>query len=654
MPHIFISYRRVDSQAMTSLIYRSLVQEYGEKNVFMDTKAITSGQWWAQVQSALARADVVIVIVGPKWETEIQNRLNNGDDYVREEVRIALELKKNIILAFVDGENGIDPLRLPDDIRELPKYQGYQILHEPFFDASIELLKQNIPKTKRKLFSPFTVALLTLLLVVIVGLVIVINNNLNTGNPIIASQNTLDSTEIITEISQVTDTPILPTPTVDGVYVADGYDLPIGTAEERAGDDILPSGWIDATGFATMIGGTAYNTGADLNLATGDDLGLPVYAIASGEVIFQDELPVWGNITIIRHDPLFTPDGIVAYSRYSATRNMIVSVGDRVSRGQQIGEIGNTNGRTAAYLNFDISTTTILEEEAGDYPRLDLDYLLENYVDPLEFIRNNRPIRNTACLTPYTGKTLLWYWKGDSIPEQSIAEFSTNLRQNAPNVAGVIIKVADGTTWQGVFDNSELAINGTDDVAEWVSVLETQGLELHIWAVPKGVDTSAEADLLASVVNVAGVKSLILDVEPYTGFWEGSESDVTAFMAILREKIANPDFHISISVDPRSQHYEAIFPEAWRPFIDSVHVQLFWTAFRQIPEDTIQVAWETWGDYGLPLIPILQSDAPLSEQQVAFNNLTDTPLNVAGMTWWRAGTISDYEVVNQVPIINCP
>lgn len=653
MPRIFISYRRMDSQAIATLIYHRLVKEYGEKNVFLDTKAIRSGLWWDQVKTALIHADVVVVVVGPKWETEIQRRSDSGDDYVREEVRIALEQNKAILLAFVDGENGIDPNLLPEDIRDLPKYQGYQILHEPFFDASMELLMQNIPKTKRKLSLPFVFGMM-MMVAVIFGVIFLMNNMQNRDNPLDDSQS--DSTELVIATSGVVDTPVLPTPTrtpnAESTSVADGYDLPIGTADERAGDEILPSGWMNATGFATMIGGIAYNTGADLNFGTGNaDLGLPVYAIASGEVIFQDELPVWGNIIVIRHDPLFISGGIVAYSRYSSIRNVMVNEGDRVIRGQQIAEIGTAQGQFSPHLNFDISTTRILEANPADYPRMNLDYLLENYVDPLEFIRNNRPKRNIACLTPYMGKTLLWYWKGDSVSEQSIDEFATNLRQNAPNVAGVIVKVMDGEDWQGKFDTSALAIDGVEDIAEWVRVLEAHGLELHIWAVPNKLDTSP--DLLASVANVAGVKSLILDVESYYGFWEGTEAEVTAFVAVLRARITNPDFHISIAVDPRSFRYDTIFPDAWRPFIDSVHLQLFWTVFRQIPEDTIQDAWETWGDYGLPLIPMLQSDAPISEQQVAFNNLTDAPFNVVSITWWRAGVTNDYTVVNQIPPTNC-
>lgn len=656
MPRIFISYRRMDSQAIATLIYHRLVKEYGEKNVFLDTKAIRSGLWWDQVKTALIHADVVVVVVGPKWETEIQRRSDSGDDYVREEVRIALEQNKAILLAFVDGENGIDPNLLPEDIRDLPKYQGYQILHEPFFDASMELLMQNIPKTKRKLSLPFVFGMM-MMVAVIFGVIFLMNNMQNRDNPLDDSQS--DSTELVIATSGVVDTPVLPTPTrtpnAESTSVADGYDLPIGTADERAGDEILPSGWMNATGFATMIGGIAYNTGADLNFGTGNaDLGLPVYAIASGEVIFQDELPVWGNIIVIRHDPLFISGGIVAYSRYSSIRNVMVNEGDRVIRGQQIAEIGTAQGQFSPHLNFDISTTRILEANPADYPRMDLAYLRENYVDPLEFIRNNRPNRNSACVpTPYDGKTWVWHWRGNAVTEQTIDELARNLKRLAPNVSGIIVKVVDGENWQGAFDNGDMAINGVDDIARWVMVLEEHGLELHIWAVPEGVNITAETELLASAANVDGVQSLILDVEPYTGYWSGGQESVEPFMTSLREQITDPDFHIGLMIDPRPQNYDAIFPDEWRDYVDSIHPLVYWSTFRQIPEDTLQVMWETWGGYGLPIIPVFQGDAPLNEQQAALNKITDENWNIRGVSWWRLGAIEDYEVINQPPSVKC-
>ncbi|MCL4255581.1 MAG: peptidoglycan DD-metalloendopeptidase family protein, partial [Anaerolineae bacterium] len=112
-----------------------------------------------------------------------------------------------------------------------------------------------------------------------------------------------------------------------------------------------------------------------------------------GVVIFQGDLRVWGNVTVIRHDPLRAADGPIYYSRYGHMQNVVVKVGDRVKRGQKIGEVGKGFGNFAAHLHFDIVRTTALERYAGDWPGMDLARLERDYVDPLEFIRSNRPKR---------------------------------------------------------------------------------------------------------------------------------------------------------------------------------------------------------------------------------------------------------------------
>lgn len=185
----------------------------------------------------------------------------------------------------------------------------------------------------------------------------------------------------------------------DKRYLADGYDAPIGTSTERLTNDMWPGKWIDATGYAVryFIGdpSEAYHTGADLNLNQpyfDADRDAPVYSAASGVVTFSNRLPGWGWIIVIRHDPLLT-NGKVMYGRYAHVNNARVQVGDRVVRGQQIANVGNADGRFAYHLHFDLSHTTILESQPGDWPKLNLNRLLANYVDPQDFIAKNRPPR---------------------------------------------------------------------------------------------------------------------------------------------------------------------------------------------------------------------------------------------------------------------
>ena len=181
-----------------------------------------------------------------------------------------------------------------------------------------------------------------------------------------------------------------------GQFVADGFDPPVGTIDERRSGQVWPGKWFDATGFATRYidsgGGSAYHTGADLNLNKPHwnvDAGMPVYAVASGVVTFAGSKRIWNNIVIIRHDPL-TPGGPYVYSRSAHLAQIMVREGQRVRRGDQIGTIGKPQGGTE-HLHFDISPTEALFNNPADWPRLDWARLHRDYVDPKVFIMQHRP-----------------------------------------------------------------------------------------------------------------------------------------------------------------------------------------------------------------------------------------------------------------------
>ena len=193
------------------------------------------------------------------------------------------------------------------------------------------------------------------------------------------------------------EAPSEPRPTeIDGVKVADGYDSPVGTSAQRSGERLWPKGWLDATPFGKLyfIGtpSEAYHTGADLNFGRPyEDKGMACYACASGIVTFAARLGKWGNLVVIRHDPLYQPSGQIIYSRYAHLQNMRVTVGERVNRGQRICEISDAFGRYVPHLHFDLSATTLLETSPGNWPKLNYDQLVRHYIDPRDWISRHRP-----------------------------------------------------------------------------------------------------------------------------------------------------------------------------------------------------------------------------------------------------------------------
>src|SRR5436190_4239333 len=89
---VFVSYRRSDSGAYARNMYDALTQHLGAQSVFYDIDSIAPGRDFVDVLGeSLARADVLLVVIGPTWATctdeDGERRLDDPNDYVRLEVQ---------------------------------------------------------------------------------------------------------------------------------------------------------------------------------------------------------------------------------------------------------------------------------------------------------------------------------------------------------------------------------------------------------------------------------------------------------------------------------------------------------------------------------------------------------------------------------------
>jgi murein DD-endopeptidase MepM/ murein hydrolase activator NlpD len=186
------------------------------------------------------------------------------------------------------------------------------------------------------------------------------------------------------------------------VQFIDGFDAPVGTEEQRRSAQVWPGSWADLNSHLTRYqlsrGKWYYHTGADLNLPHNLDAGAPCYAIADGRVILselaRDPYKGWGNIIVIEHSPYRAPNGeqIWAFSRYAHLKQRLVSFGEVVKRGKQIGLVGKT-GTLGEHLHFDISINKKLQDNPRHWPKQDnRAEVEENYVNPLDFIQRYRPM----------------------------------------------------------------------------------------------------------------------------------------------------------------------------------------------------------------------------------------------------------------------
>ena len=139
--------------------------------------------------------------------------------------------------------------------------------------------------------------------------------------------------------------------------------------------------WYNAQDF-----GENRHLGEDWNKTTGGDTdcGEPVFASASGAVVFaRDAGPGWGNVILIEHT---AQDGTKVRSLYGHLEKIVKRSGT-VDRREQIGTVGNANGRYKCHLHFELrwNECPVWDEVGSGYSDL-----WHGWIDPSEFIERLR------------------------------------------------------------------------------------------------------------------------------------------------------------------------------------------------------------------------------------------------------------------------
>jgi hypothetical protein len=221
--------------------------------------------------------------------------------------------------------------------------------------------------------------------------------------------------------------------------------------------------------------------------------------------------------------------------------------------------------------------------------------------------------------TPYDGKILLVNWRAATTPGTTIADLAALLRAKVPNVAGVMLKTSNGVSWQGHLKGGggPQAVTGVTRIREWVDVFAQHDLEVHVWGVPRARreegaafsdDITKEADKFITAANVDGVKSLLLDVEHGTYYWQGTPVEAATLMRQIRDG-SRDDLHIGLILDGRRNRPFSFWVDPWIPFVDSLHPMVYpilfgtWQSIGQHLDD----AFRNLGDYNKPIVPMLQA-----------------------------------------------
>lgn len=133
---IFFSYRRSDHADFVERVRDWFAWRYGRDSVFMDFDTIPPFTRFADfIRQKVAECDVLVAVIGPRWMDTLRERLSDSeDDYVRIEIRLALEEGKPIAPICIKGAQAPRRRDLPPDLQPMMDY------HVAYLDAGRHFL----------------------------------------------------------------------------------------------------------------------------------------------------------------------------------------------------------------------------------------------------------------------------------------------------------------------------------------------------------------------------------------------------------------------------------------------------------------------------------------------------------------------------------
>ncbi|WP_431825273.1 4a-hydroxytetrahydrobiopterin dehydratase [Burkholderia sp. F1] len=143
-PLAFISYRRADSSAASRWLAQSVARTFGAQRVFIDTESIrTSDDWVERINEALSSATLLVPVMGAAWfsvaDKYNRRRIDNEDDWVRREIRYALDSKLAIMPVLLSGTRMPEPLAFPESIAKLSRFRAAE-LRDDHWESDLRLL----------------------------------------------------------------------------------------------------------------------------------------------------------------------------------------------------------------------------------------------------------------------------------------------------------------------------------------------------------------------------------------------------------------------------------------------------------------------------------------------------------------------------------
>ncbi len=148
MAQIFISYRRSDNAAGYSRdLAQKLREHFGDDEVFRDVRSIPPGEVFGEyIHKTLSACSVALIVIGQRWLSEADEdgrRLDDPKDWVRQEVKAALDNAKRVIPILVGKADMPKTEDLPEEIAALVDHNNYE-LSDRNWDRDVEQLIESL------------------------------------------------------------------------------------------------------------------------------------------------------------------------------------------------------------------------------------------------------------------------------------------------------------------------------------------------------------------------------------------------------------------------------------------------------------------------------------------------------------------------------
>jgi tetratricopeptide (TPR) repeat protein len=150
MVDIFITYRKADARFGAAACYELLSRAFGGDRIFRDSVSMLGGEIYPKaIREALEQVKVLVALIGPDWFAsgkDGRRLVDRDEDWVRREIRRALERGIEVIPVLLDGVPAPTAPMLPKDIEGLAYRQAVRIEHQDLGDGVRRLVNHIVAR----------------------------------------------------------------------------------------------------------------------------------------------------------------------------------------------------------------------------------------------------------------------------------------------------------------------------------------------------------------------------------------------------------------------------------------------------------------------------------------------------------------------------